>query len=417
MPPKPRHMGAAKPRPRPPKPALPASSRDRRIVVIPIEPVRVEWLQKLEAARVEEERWKQRVAEFEATSQPFFEAWMTRHFASQRADMNRLLEEVRGLEILEGEVIGLSQLRGLPRWQSYAILQGFLPDPDGIVDDMRRIVAGEDEEEDDDGEEAVDDFADEFGEDGPPPEFVELMRESMIAMLRAQGLSKREAEQVWQMHQKEEAFRREAKKSDPRESAPPPRPTSRPAAPKPRAQECRRLFRLLARRLHPDAGAGPMDARKLGLWHEVQSAWEREDLEALEALVWETETDAAAQGSAPVGVVTRVLQTVKFRVKELQRRWEKLRGTPAGQVAGATEKEREKIRRGLARDLQADLFHLESVRDEMRARQNEWAFEWERFEAKRKRAAAAAAKPPKPKKKPTPTAVGSTPFRQAEFPF
>ncbi len=81
--------------------------------------------------------------------------------------------------------------------------------------------------------------------------------------------------------------------------APTPEPPEKPeppsAPPKPKQNRVKELYRLLVRRLHPDTRADS-DAEVSSLWHEVQEAYEQENVDRLEMLLALTDILSHATG-------------------------------------------------------------------------------------------------------------------------
>lgn len=347
---------------------LPAPAPERRLILVAEGPIRADWLARLEHVRTEEARWEERLRSFEREGRPAYEKWLQQHFASLRADLVRLAEEVRGFEMVAEEIYAVADRLGISEGRSYAIVKGLIPDPTGF---LGRLRTGEFTDEDEEAAGGEDD--EDLGE--PPPGMKDFVRDMFVEFMRAQGLSRKEAERLWK-EQEEPIFTGRAKASPPPgpERAPkPPKVSPAAAAAEGRARE---LFRQIARRLHPDAGAGAMDERKLGLWHAAQQAWERRDIGGLEAVLWETEPDAAARGQAPVGAIARVVAAVRERIKDLSRQWESIRQTPAGKLVGMDVRQRERFRRQFEAELKRDRLDLTGAKEELLLREADWLRQW-----------------------------------------
>ncbi|MBS0658305.1 MAG: hypothetical protein JSR82_08695 [Verrucomicrobia bacterium] len=352
------------------KAARPAT--ERRLVPVADGPIRADWLSRLEHARAEEARWEARLRSFEREGRLAYEVWMQQHFASRRADLQRLAEEIRGLEMVAEEIYAVSDRLRISEERAYAIVKGLIPDPSGYLGRLRSGALTEEDEDDFEEEGDDDDFVDFARDLNLDPATEAFARATFIEFLRAQGFSKKAAEQAWQMAEDEARGPRPEK---PRRASAAPKAKTQATKP-PTENQARELFRQIARRLHPDAGAGAMDERKLGLWHAAQQAWERRDLGGLEAVLWETEPDAAARGQAPVGAIARVVQSIRDRIKDLSRQWESIRQTPAGQFVGLDERQRERFRRRVDSDLRRDQGALEYAKSDHLAREEYWHEGW-----------------------------------------
>lgn len=356
---------------KPPKPAkLPKRPlRESRLVLVDAAPIRADWLGRLDAVRAEEARWKARLQDFEQRGRLEFEAGMQSRFASLRADLLRLVEEVRGFETVAAEVYEVEERLGVSEGRAYAIVKGLTPDPTGV---LSRVREGDNEDE-------ANGF-DPWREEDLPPEMREFARDMFVDFLRAQGVSKKEAERAWRASEEDFGPAPKAAKPAPRKTA-----STASAAQQTAETRAREMFRQIARRLHPDAGAGAMDERKLSLWQEAQQAWEARDVNRLEAVLWETEPDAAARGEAPVGTVARVVHAVRERIKDLQRQWDEIRRTPAGRLVGLDAKQSKRFWREFQYELESDRERMRYAHRELLEREWEWQRLWEREVARETR--------------------------------
>lgn len=376
---------------------------DRRIVLISSATVRDEWLARLGEAREEEKQWKEKLARFEAEARTGFFAWMQQNFSAMQADLLRQREEAMGLRVLMDETEALSARLRIPAWRAFAMVKGWETDRTGTLERLRNAEeAGSggdgdeggdawneffDGDEDDDPEIAQFEFEEEFGR--PDAAAMKRIKAGVIdAMMRMHRIPRKLAEAAFQEQQAE----MERKRADWRAGRDRPKSPTLQASPareeEPHQNRARSLFRVLARRLHPDAGAGAMDERSSALWHEVQSAYERQDLEALAALVWETEPDAAARDQAPVSVIARVLRTIQEQISTLRAHWDTLRSSPAYRFAHGNEKTRERLRREIERDMRADAEDIAYLLQSPRWQIKEWEERWQREVEHRERKAA-----------------------------
>jgi hypothetical protein len=215
----------------------------------------------------------------------------------------------------------------------------------------------------------------------PPDEYEEMFREFQETVLGG--------------------ARRAIPPEDEREPDEPPRrqhsPRAEPA--RPERSRLKELYRTLVRRLHPDtqADANPQVS---ALWHEVQEAYNRGDVDRLETLLALSELHAGAlNNSTSASQLHAVRAELKANLNAIRRALRKARKHPAWQFEKRDLRELEgRIRRQMEYDiriLRKDLADMEVTIDE-----------WKQ--------------PPKRKKKPGKSFVRVEPRRPAtqdEFPF
>ncbi len=370
------------------------------LVLIPRAAVRDEWLGRLDAVRKEEKRLKEKLSRSQHDARRAYAAWFHEHFASLQADLQKAAEDLTGCRVLVTETKDLQERLGVPAWRAYAIVKGWEPDPTGTLERLRNGEESEDEfgggdfvpdsDSDEDLDAAHFEFQEQFGRLGA--EARKRMREAMVrSMMQMFGLSRRQAEMGYDAEEAEQEKKRAAWKA--RQGAGPEADvlrSQRSRGPEEsREQQARARFRILARRLHPDAGADPMDERTTAIWHEAQAAYERTDVESLDALLWETDSDAAARDQAPVSVVVRVLRAVEARIRNLRSQWSALRSSPVIRFAEGTARAREKLRREIAGELAADLESTLALQRQMRWSIDAWDLRWKQELVQRERRAAA----------------------------
>lgn len=171
------------------------------------------------------------------------------------------------------------------------------------------------------------------------------------------------------------AFRRDFGGPPPKdEPGPPPgrtRKKEKPPTPEQTALEarCKQIYRRLVRRLHPDTGVEPSpQARQL--WHDLQDAWERRDLERLELLqaVIELQDGGAEAAFAAVSLdrLRRIVRDLARAWREMQKHRRALQRHPAYQLTDPVKaKSMEKIIRAEIkadiRDLQAEISDVDRL--------------------------------------------------------
>lgn len=156
------------------------------------------------------------------------------------------------------------------------------------------------------------------------------------------------------------AFRRDY--GLPTDDDPPPSPRARkkekPATPEQAALEtrCKQIYRRLVRRLHPDTGVEPSpQARQL--WHDLQDAWQKRDLERLELLqaVVELQDDGTEAAFAAVSLdrLRRIVRELAQAWRDLQKRRQSLQRHPASQLTDPAKAKslEKKVRTKLQEDI------------------------------------------------------------------
>jgi len=89
--------------------------------------------------------------------------------------------------------------------------------------------------------------------------------------------------------------------------------------PEPTANRLKTLYRSLARKLHPDVNEF-LDQKRKDLWHQVQSAYDNQDLERLEALAAMSDIlDDSVQGVESVWSLKSLFEELSLGLRHLQR--------------------------------------------------------------------------------------------------
>lgn len=89
------------------------------------------------------------------------------------------------------------------------------------------------------------------------------------------------------------------------------------------------LYRTLVRKLHPDKNA-IVDARKLEWWHQVQEAYEKEDVQQLEVILTLCEIEEkGVSTSTPVGLLVRITAQFKGALSAIKRELKNFKKDPA----------------------------------------------------------------------------------------
>ncbi|HEV7405232.1 MAG TPA: J domain-containing protein [Chthoniobacteraceae bacterium] len=158
--------------------------------------------------------------------------------------------------------------------------------------------------------------------------------------------------------------------------APPPHAAPpRHAEPNRASARIKELYRLLVRKLHPDLNPD-QPARDRELWHTVQEAYNRRDVEALEAAAARVEVVLNGQaGKLSISLLRRLVTDLKKALSALKTKFASLRKHPAfdfaarntASLAKFEERHRKQLERSL-RGLQSYLADLTTELDSLAAR-------------------------------------------------
>lgn len=140
----------------------------------------------------------------------------------------------------------------------------------------------------------------------------------------------------------------------------PPRQPAPTASPPPRPEQSRlkELYRLLVRRLHPDARLENESAVS-ALWHEVQEAYGQGNVERLEMLLALTDLQANATGDhTSLSQMRSVLAELRRSFNELQRNLRMAKNDPAWDFCRVSD--HTALRKRISRELESRLQRHES---------------------------------------------------------
>ncbi len=132
------------------------------------------------------------------------------------------------------------------------------------------------------------------------------------------------------------------------------------------------LYRIIARKLHPDSATASKfltKNRAKNLWHEVQTAYQAGNYERLVAIgAWlqgEDETEGALGSSATATLShddrLRRLRSLEKSCRTLESRITELRGHPAWEFTTTGSSLRKKLRKQLAREIEAEFANAQEV--------------------------------------------------------
>jgi len=127
---------------------------------------------------------------------------------------------------------------------------------------------------------------------------------------------------------------------------------------KPASSRIKEVYRLLVRRLHPDTRADS-DAGVSALWHEVQEAYEDENLDRLEMLLALTDIQSNATDETSLFQMHSVLDELRAACNALRRNLRAAKKDPAWNFIG--RKDRAALEIHLRGELEANLAHHEDV--------------------------------------------------------
>jgi|GEM_PF-1182775 len=166
-----------------------------------------------------------------------------------------------------------------------------------------------------------------------------------------------------------------------------------------RSELLKEIYRSLVRALHPDHRKAELTPREYELWLQVQNAYHRKDLEALEALSGRVHISITKQANnLPLSVIRRMRKDMEAALKGLKKQLTTARKHPAWKFAQkATDLAPLEKKRHFA--LQCELAYLKSAFEKAEREIAALAAKAAKIEEKKRRpkkAEAAKVKPPKP---------------------
>lgn len=283
-------------------------------------------ISKLKRCRVEIER-------FETEDQPAFEAWKAREFGPLLTRLRETAEKVAAKMAFARDLEWACFQRGVPDAEAFEYVKRHQSDPD-----YRHPVYDAEEDTDDANTPEDDKEADEVDLD-------DLVRAFMKDFFGASFGDDEDGED-----DEDEEWERIAG----RRGTPAPEPTP----PTAEERELKKLFRRLARRLHPDRNGeqSPIERER---WNETLDAYHSGDLEALRALdaVCEVEGVAITRdlGLARLEDIRRHHE-LRFRDFSMKRRG--LKRNPAWGFSRMTSKKLSTLRHEMHYEMSSDLGHM-----------------------------------------------------------
>ncbi len=207
------------------------------------------------------------------------------------------------------------------------------------------------------------------------PELERLLRREFEEMAGARprdNRSRRDYDAMFkefQEHFREEVLGQPRQKRKTPSDQPPrsPQPTKTPRPPNPEESRRKLIYRTLARRLHPDVNPD-LSPRELGLWHEVQLAYQSRSIEKLETLLALSESGDSEWMFGSVQSVSRlrtIFSDFNKKIRSTQKELRERKKTPSWEYMRVREDSSglKELKRRIARELRdAD----EELRSEIR---------------------------------------------------
>lgn len=343
-------------------------SLDRRIVLIDQGPLRKEAEREAKAGMRDMARFSVQLDEFERRILPEFQRWESATFGALLTEERELHARLGQLKSLINDVSMESYFRGCHPHEAYAMIM------------RARERAADSPEMDDPDEDDTDPMPD--NGDGFTAEeriFHSFLRN--ILGVEPEFLHRAEYENLFREFKRETGQNsgwgpHGARGGHSGYNFPAPKPH--------RIGRIKELYRVLARRLHPDSPASaPATA---GLWHDLQDAYARGDIERMEILLAITDLHEGADGSRTTLFHMReVAREFARAIEALKSRLAKARRTPAWKFW--KQPDRTLMEKLIRRDLDGK---LASLREEV-ANHEAVIERWKRAADNRKR--------PQPRKK------------------
>jgi hypothetical protein len=151
------------------------------------------------------------------------------------------------------------------------------------------------------------------------------------------------------------------------------RPAKQPPSPgkTSTANRLKEIYRILVRRLHPDARK-EAKSEALSIWHEVQEAYQRGDVERLEVLLALSETASEMPGEkTSLGQLRGLIAALERDLGALKRSLNKARQDPAWDFSGKPN--RVALARKIQREMEGELAYQQRCLREMEKQLQRWA--------------------------------------------
>lgn len=337
--------------PKPPAVAAapPSRNRCRLLIWVDATPHRARTAKQYQELKKKIEETTAEIEEFERVKAPAYEAWHASTFGPLLTEHRDLSEALTEKLAFVDQVQKEQALRGGSLEAAYQrVLKARSRREAGLQGREGQPTPGEEKE------------AEEEEEAGGFNSFAAMFREAIRNLLGIDPDDLRASERA----RFEKAFRR-----DMGMDGPPVKKPARPAPPGATEAQCKQIYRMLVRKLHPDTGA-PVTAQARQLWDDLQDAWQRRDLERLKLI--ESLVEMQGTGAEP-NFSAATLGQLRQIVKELARVWRKtqqhrrsLDDHPASRLADPKSAKRlaTTIRAEFGRDIRemrADIAEIEAI--------------------------------------------------------
>ncbi len=342
-------MSQRRPRPpssiRSPRRAQPAAPRSacRWIILIDEAPIR---RGALEAHRQLEEKTaalRERLEHFETVELPAFTRWEAQALGPRLTQVREAEMAIRQKQTLLDEIDDEVFFTGCTRLTAFR----------QIMQEKENPSAARESEKTDEG--ADNDWSDDFAEEGPTGEGDRLYGDRDLPPgMEAEDFDRMDSRQqrdfrlqyklladmyravtgreAPSLDEALRASRQRSKAGGPRQQRTPPPPPPRPPMSTEARQTATRvkvLYRSLVRRLHPDHHPR-QTLRERELWHTVQAAYLKNDLESLEAIAARLEMGLEGNAaSLPVYLLLRLVRDLRAALRSLQAKLGTARKHPA----------------------------------------------------------------------------------------
>lgn len=200
--------------------------------------------------------------------------------------------------------------------------------------------------------------------DNIPPELEALLRQEFEEVAGERPRNHRDQREYDALFKEfQEAFREEVLGQTRKRREKPSNEAARPAAPErstppsadPEESRRKQIYRILARRLHPDVNLN-LSPRELNLWHEVQLAYHSKDIQKLETLLALCESGGAEFSFCSVLSVSRlraIFLDFRKKIRSTQKELRERKKTPAWEYLQSKEAPSglKELKRRVAREL------------------------------------------------------------------